>query len=148
MTTALKASRDEPRFKFGIEVPTSVQHALKLDQVNNHLWQEAIDKELAQMNEYKTFLSLDNPIPQGYQRIPYHIIFDVKFDLRRKARLVAGGHRTDPPKGDIYSGVVGMESIRTAFMLASLNGLSVCAADIGNAFLYGRTQESARVWRR
>ena len=31
----------------------------------------------------------------GWQRTTLHIIFDVKQDLRRKARLVAGGHLVD-----------------------------------------------------
>jgi hypothetical protein len=46
-----------------------------------------------------------------------------------------------PPQDDIYSGVVGMESICLGFLLASLNQLQVCVADIGNAFLYGTTKE-------
>ena len=35
----------------------------------------------------------------GYQKVRCHIIFDVKLgkNFRRKARLVAGGHTTDPP---------------------------------------------------
>ena len=51
-----------------------------------------------------------------YKQIPYNIIFDVKFDLRHKARLVAGGHKTDPPREDIYSGVVGRETIKLGFL--------------------------------
>jgi hypothetical protein len=77
--------------------------------------------------------------------IPYHIVFNVKFDLHRKARLVAGGHLTEPPVEDIYSGVVGMESIRMAFLIASINNLDICAADIGNAFLYGTTREKVYI---
>ena len=72
-------------------------------------------------------------------------MYDVKFDLRHKCRLVAGGHRTDPPKDDVYSGVVGMEVVRLGFILANLNDLQVCAADIGNAFLYGKTKEKVYV---
>jgi hypothetical protein len=34
--------------------------------------------------------------PVGHQRIPCHMIFDVKMDFTRKARFVAGGHVTDP----------------------------------------------------
>ena len=57
---------------------------------------------------------MDNDhIPEEYKQVPYQMIFDVKFYLRKKARLVAGGHRIDTPKADIYSGVVGMESVRT-----------------------------------
>jgi len=32
--------------------------------------------------------------PPGYQYIQCHMIFDIKMDLTRKARLVAGGHMT------------------------------------------------------
>eukprot|EP00978_Attheya_sp_CCMP212_P009067 scaffold21363_cov33-Attheya_sp.AAC.6 len=85
-------------------------------------------------------------MPEGYQLIPYHIIFDCKFDFRRKARLVAGGNFTEaPPPEDIYSGVVGMETIRYCMQVAAMNNLQVCAADVGNAFLYGKTREKVYV---
>jgi len=73
------------------------------------------------------------------------MVFDVKFDLRRKARLVAGGNHTDPSKEDIFSGVVGMETVRLGFLIAAMNRLDICAADIGNAFLYGRTHEKVYI---
>ena len=34
-----------------------------------------------------------------------------------------------------------MEAVRFGFILARMNGLMVCAGDIGNAFLYGKTRE-------
>ena len=34
-----------------------------------------------------------------------------------------------------------MDTIRMAFVLASMNNLDVCAADISTAFLYGKTKE-------
>jgi len=74
-------------------------------------------------------------------QIPYHFVFDVKFDLRRKACLVARGNHTQPPCEDIFSGIIGMEAIHIGFLLAALNDLEDCAADIGNAFLYGITHE-------
>src|SRR5687767_14862144 len=58
-----------------------------------------------------------------------------------EGRLVAGGHMTDLPKEEIFSGVVSMETVRICFTLAKLNGLEVCAGDIGNAYLYGKTKE-------
>ena len=87
---------------------------------SNNLWTEAINAELDQINEYKTFrvLKYDEPIPSGYKKIPYHFVFDVKIDGQRKARLVAGGHRTDPPKEDTFSGVVSLEAIRMGFIIA------------------------------
>jgi hypothetical protein len=135
-------------YKFGVRVPNSTQEALRLDsEKDEKLWLEAIETELKQINEYETFRILrdDEPTPPGYRRIPYHCVFDVKFDGRRKCRLVAGGHRTAPPKEDIFSGVVSMEAVRLGFILARLNGLMVCAGDIVNAFLYGKTREKVYV---
>ena len=71
----------------------------------------------------------------GFQRICCHLIFNVKMDFTRKARFVAGGHVTDPPECLTYSSVVSCETVRIAFLLAALNDLDICAADIGNAYL-------------
>jgi hypothetical protein len=142
------SSRMDKQYKFGIEVPRSVKDAVRLDKINNNkLWQEAIEKELNQINEYKTFRVLEEgeTLPNEYKRLPYHIVFDVKFDLRRKARLVAGDNFMDPPKEDVYSGVVSMDMIRLGFMLAKMNDLQICAADIGNAFLYGKTSKKCYI---
>ena len=38
-----------------------------------------------------------------------------------------------------------MEAVRLGFILARLNGLLVCAGDVGNAFLYGKTNEKVYV---
>jgi hypothetical protein len=69
------------------------------------------------------------------------MVFDCKFDGRRKSRLVAGGNWTTPTKEDIYSGVIGMDTVRLGFAIGSMHDLQVCASDIGNAFLYGKTKE-------
>lgn len=138
----------QPKLKFGIQVPQSVKQAYMLDKLNqNRKWEEATMKELKQIKDYETFRVLedDEPMPEGYKLIPYHIVYDAKFDLRCKARLVAGGNFTDPPKEDTYSGVVATETVRSVMMLADMNKLNVCAADIGNAFLYGRTREKVYV---
>ena len=90
-----------------------------------------------------TFIVLedDQPTPAGYKKIPYHCIYGVKFDDRRKCRLVAGSYTTDPSNEEIFSGVVSMETVRICFTLARLNRLEVCAGEIGNASLYGKTKE-------
>ena len=138
-----------PKYKFGVQVPSNVQHAFNLDKLlGGTLWFDAIKSELNSINSFKTFRILEEgeSVPEGYTRIPYHLIFDVKFDGRRKCRLVAGGHRTpDVPQEEVYSGVVAMETIRLAFLIASLNGLQVCAADVSTAFLYGKTREKVYV---
>ena len=67
--------------------------------------------------------------------------FDVKMDLTRKARYVAGGHLTDPPSSMIYASVVGRETVRIAFLITSLNHLKILAGDIQNAYLNAHTKE-------
>ena len=62
----------------------------------------------------------------------------------RKARLVAGGHTTDPPSSITYSSVVARDSVRIAFTIAALNGLTPMSCDIGNAYLNAPCRE--KVW--
>jgi hypothetical protein len=84
-------------YKFGIQVPRRIRNAISLDEKNkNNLWQQAIQKELKQLTDYDTFIVLESgeDIPREYHKIPYHIVSDVKYDLRNNARLVAGGNWT------------------------------------------------------
>ena len=98
---------------------------------------------MGQIIDFRTF----KPQPKeskplaGHTYVPVHLCFDVKFDLCCKACLVAGGNWTDPPDTDVYSGVVSIDSIRTAFLIAELNDLKVMAADVENAYLHGYTKE-------
>jgi hypothetical protein len=66
-------------------------------------------------------------IPTGYQK--FLTIFDVKYDLRHKIRLVAGSNWTVNEKEDIYSGVVSMDIVRIGLSLGELYVLSCCACD-------------------
>jgi hypothetical protein len=43
------------------------------------------------------------------------MVFDVKYNLRLKERLVAGGNWTVNDKDDIYSGVVRMDTVKIGF---------------------------------
>jgi hypothetical protein len=110
--------------------PQRNQEAIDLDKKNiNHLWNGLIKTELKQLTDYQTFILLDSgeDIPTGYQKISYRMVFDVKYDLRHKARIVAGGNWTVNDKEDIYSGVVRMDTVRIGFFLGELYGLSCCA---------------------
>jgi hypothetical protein len=74
--------------------------------------------------------------PVNYQFMKCHIIFDVKMeDFRRKVRLVAGGHMTDPPATATYDIVVSRESVHIVLTAAALNDLDLLAADIQNTYL-------------
>jgi hypothetical protein len=129
--------------KFGIRLPKTITKALELDKQNqNTLWYDAIQKELKNAQIAFKFLDgEDEPIPIGYKEIPCHIIFDIKMDFTRKARFVAGGHKTDPPSSLTFSSVVSRDSERIVFLLVALNDLDILAADIGNAYINADVRE-------
>ena len=84
------------------------------------------------------FKKLDNweIVPIGYQRVSYRIIFDVKMeDFRRKDRLVAVGHVTEPPSTITHASVVSRDKVRVALMLSALNDFTVKLADIKNSYI-------------
>jgi hypothetical protein len=127
--------------KYGIELPHSVKEALRIDQITQTtFWQDAIEKEMR--NVLMAFEYPENGKPPiGYKKIECHMIFDVKSTLTRKARMVAGGHLTDPPKDAVFSSVVTRDSVRIAFTVAALNDLDVLAGDVQNAYLNAPTKE-------
>ena len=135
------------QLKFGVEVPQTVQEALELDRKNgNNLWANAISKELKNVIVAFKLLGKGQCPPPGSTKIPYHIIFDVRFDLSRKARLVAGGHKhRDVPSYETYSSVVSRDSVRIILTIAALNNLKVLSADIGNAYLNAPNKEKVHV---
>ena len=138
----IKAVYHKNDLKFGIRVPKSIEEALALDKANgNHLWENAINLEMKNVKIAFKFLNKGAPPPVGHTCIRCHIIFDVKMDLTRKARFVAGGHMTAPPSSMTYASVVSRESVRIAFLLAALNGCDILAGDIGNAYLNAFTSE-------
>ncbi len=118
--------------KFGIEIPRTVKEALELDRCNgNTLWADAIAKEMAEVRKAFDILPDGKSAPVGYQKIPCHMVFDIKMeDFKHKARLVAGGHKTEAPATITYASVVSHETVRIAFMLAALNDLQVKAGDV------------------
>ncbi len=67
--------------KFGIEVPKTVKEALALDRKNgNTLWVDAIAKEMKEVLIAFNILPDGRSAPIGYQKIPCHMIFDIKME--------------------------------------------------------------------
>jgi hypothetical protein len=61
-----------------------------MDKLNGDtLWTDAMRAEMGQLDDYNTFRlpQPDDDLSQ-FQEIPYHMVFDVKFDGRRKARII------------------------------------------------------------
>ena len=79
------------------------------------------------------FLDRYDHVPVGYKEITCHFIFDVKMDLTRKARYVAGGHITNPPLSMTYASVVSFDSVRLDFLIVALHDLYILAGDVHNA---------------
>jgi hypothetical protein len=130
--------RREPFGKFGVLLPQTHLQALDIDKKNgNTKWKDAEATVMRQLLEYQTFADkgkIDETLI-GYKNIRFHMIYDIKNDRRRKARLVTGGHLTDPNTESVYSRVESLWGIRLIVFLAELNKVSLWGADIGNAYL-------------
>jgi hypothetical protein len=75
------------KFKYGIEVPNTVGSSRSRREKNgNSLWQDAIAKEMK--NVMVAFeVRIQAKPPDGWE-IPLIMIFTIKMDFTRKARLV------------------------------------------------------------
>ena len=99
--------------KYGVEVPTSIEHSYRIDKTNgNHLWRDAINREMENLKVAFDILHKGQTPPQGYTKASGHLVFDVRMTLERKARWVKDGHRTPEPETSTFAGVVSRESIR------------------------------------
>ena len=126
--------------KIGIRVPKSVHEAYKIDlETGTDFWTKVISKEMAKVKV--AFSCWDGgtleearigKILVGFQEIEGHMTFDIKMEgnFTRKARLVAGGHKTVAPASITYPSVLSRESVQLAFTIAGLNDLDMYAADI------------------
>ena len=53
------------------------------------------------------------------------MVFDIKLDLTRKARVVADGHLTPDPIDSTYAGVVSRKTVRIALTYVALLGIDI-----------------------
>jgi hypothetical protein len=124
--------------KFGVEVPRDTKHAYELDAANgNTMWADAIKLEIDSLLRLGCFdfRAPDYKPSSEYQRCKLTMVFEVKPDGRRKARLVAGGHMIDPRGISSRSTVVKGISVRLLDLIAHRDGLEILCGDIGNAFI-------------
>ena len=70
--------------KFGTNAPATEEEAVTFDTENgDNLWQDAINKEIANSKIAFEVLEEAERAPVGYTQIMCHLIFDVKIDLKR-----------------------------------------------------------------
>ena len=81
----------------------------------------------------------------GHSRLKVHLVFDIKLDFAKKARLVASGHLTPDPVNSIYAGVVSRETVQIALTYAALHGIDLWAAHVFNAFVQVPTTEKYHI---
>ncbi len=90
--------RKKGNFKYGVLVPDSPEKAKEIDRANgNNLWGGAMFVEAQSQIDHTTYLFLgpEEEIPEGYQKVKLRTIFNIKQDLHRKIRTIAGGHEVD-----------------------------------------------------
>jgi hypothetical protein len=144
--TMRRAAGCSQNMMYGIKVPKNVAQALKFDKKNgNTLWQDAINKEmdaLLKLNVFKFYPpSFKFKRDDGWQFAPLHKIFEIKRDLRRKAREVIGGNLTDATEYDSYASTIRTENVRLIFYLIVRGLLSVLLVDVMNAYLNSYSRE-------
>lgn len=134
-------------YKFGVKVPNTVLEALEIDKENgNTLWRDAIAKEMDAVRiAFDIRDSHTKPAP-GLKYLELMMVFDVKLDMKRKARMCARGDLTDPPASITYSSVVTRESVRIAFTIAALNDIEIQMFDVGNAYLTAPLPAEEKYW--
>lgn len=109
----LKARLRRVTHKFGIRLPRTITEALEIDkETGTDFWWNAIKRELDKImvafdiDQETTPEDIRKNIANGkyvgYQEIKCHWIFDIKMDLTRRARFVAGGHTTYSGKYNIF----------------------------------------------
>ena len=128
--------------KYGIEIPTSIEHARALDTANgNTLWMDALAKEMYNVSVAFEILEDNAPLPPGWTPRTGHLVWDLKMDFTCKARWVKDGHRTPSPETSNFAGVVSRETVRIALTYAALNVIPVMSADIRNTYLQAPASE-------
>ena len=88
-------------YKFGIRIPRSTAEALEIDKEDKTTeWFDAIMKEMENVRIAFDIKQNGEAAPPGHKKIPLTMIFDIKLDFTKKARLVAGGASNGPTNFD------------------------------------------------
>ena len=84
------------------QVPRGHDEVLLLDELaGNTMWADSEKLEIEQLMEYNSFVDtgLGAKVPQGYNIITCHMIYECKHTGRHKSRFMTGGNRIDTPVG-------------------------------------------------
>ena len=127
--------------EFGVKIPGTVEEAVSLNKKNsNSLCQDYIEKEKKNSRIPFKLLYRNGKPPVVYTKITFHLVFDLKLDMKIKPWYVSGGHLMDVPTNMIYLSVVSCDTLRIGLLMDATNGLDIIAVDIQNSFLGAPTQ--------
>ena len=146
-----KPSRTDQRsdnnsgLKYGIRVPRNAKEAIQFDHENSNLLRrDAMLKELKGLMNMEVFKKFPSAFRKARDKVSQfanlRMIFDFKVDLRRKVRLVIGGHVVDSTVHKVYTSTMKSVSARIMMTIAAVNNLEVMVGDIGNACLHADTE--------
>ena len=144
----LRSFRLAPKHKYRCQVPRDYNHVINLEEKNgNTIWQDNTSLETKQLEKYNPFNDIDKDgIPlKGCNKIKVNLIYDIKQDMRHKARCVADRHLTENPIDNVYSGVVSLQWLRMIIFLTEINQLDIWATYIGNVYLEEKTSEKVYI---
>ena len=145
-----RIDHSKKKYKYGLEEPRNAKRALEVDEENgNHLWRDSMALEIDSLIEYDSFEFRpkgSSPPDSDYQATTLHCVFAIKHDLRRKSRLVAGGHLIDVPTDvQIYSSVVKPISVKLISVIADKVGLKQLCGDVSSAYVNAETSHKVYV---
>jgi len=108
-----------------------------------------MDAEINSLLDYGCFEfhpAGSSPPDDEYKKTTLRCIFAIKHDLRRKSRLVAGGHLLDVPTDlKIYSSQVKPISVKLVSVIADKMGLKQLCGDVSNAYVNAESSQKAYV---
>ena len=121
--------------KYGIRVLMNAKEATQFDQDNgNQILINEILKELEAFMSIKGFrkllLSLCKARSKGFQFKPLGMIFEVKVDLIRKARIVIGDHVVKYSGQELYVSTTKSNSASILMTIAAKSNVDVMTGDI------------------
>jgi Reverse transcriptase (RNA-dependent DNA polymerase) len=123
--------------------PESWQHAM--DNSDNALWKEAIEKELGSLKKNGTYHEVE--LPKGKKALKHKWVFKIKTKLdgspKYKARLVIKGflQKEGVDYSETFALVVKYNSLRLLLGIANQRNMEVHQMDVTTIVLYGDLQK-------
>ena len=124
----IRSYRTSPQYRYGYQVTCNYWEAMEFYiRHGSTQWSDENKIDIVQLYEYETFKDLGkySSAPVRYNKIQFHIVYDVKHDRLHKVILVADVHLTDILVEIVYSGVVFLCGIQLLVFIYQLNKMEI-----------------------